>query len=58
MNLTTEVINNLLQVNDSYKAPAAMMKILFDKEKREELFRQFLSIENRLDYDRKKMIFI
>lgn len=51
MKLTTEIINNLLQIDDSYKAPAAVMKILFDKEKREELFRQFLSIENRLDFE-------
>ncbi|MHC5215644.1 N-6 DNA methylase [Enterococcus sp. LJL128] len=51
MKLTTEIINQLLQIDDSYKAPAALMKFLFDKEQREELFRQFLAIENRLDYE-------
>ncbi|WP_313757179.1 N-6 DNA methylase [Tissierella sp.] len=45
---TVEKINSLLEIDDSYKAPNKLMKILFDKEKREELFRKFL---DEFDYD-------
>lgn len=51
MTLTTKNINDLLQIDDSYKAPDAMMRILFDREKREQIFRSFLQYEINLDYE-------
>lgn len=51
MNLTTEKINELLGIKESYKASDALMAILFDKEKREPTFKAFLEIEWRLDRD-------
>ena len=38
-------------MDDPYKAPAKLMEILFDKEKREELFRDFLEYETDVSYD-------
>lgn len=32
--LTTETINNLIGIKESYQASDALMKILFDREKR------------------------
>lgn len=49
--LTTEKINNLLGIKESYQASDALMKILFDKKRREKLFNEFLEIEWRLDKD-------
>lgn len=49
--LTSDQINTLLNVDDPYKAPGKLMKILFDKEKREALFRDFLEYETKMDYD-------
>lgn len=51
MKLTTDRINELLGIKESYQASDALMKILFDKEKREEMFKEFLKIEWRLDRD-------
>lgn len=51
MPLTTKIINDLLGIDDSYKAPDAMMRILFDQEKREQLFQSFLQYEINLDYE-------
>lgn len=51
MKLTTDKINELLGIKESYKASDALMAILFDKEKREETFKAFLEIEWRLDRD-------
>ncbi|POQ10317.1 methylase, partial [Listeria monocytogenes] len=42
MTLTTETINKLIGIKESYQASDALMKILFDREKREEIFKQFL----------------
>ncbi|MDD9148143.1 N-6 DNA methylase [Sporolactobacillus sp. CQH2019] len=51
MKLTTEKINELFGVDDSWKAPDRLMKILFDRERREKLFREFLTIESDVSYD-------
>lgn len=45
MKLTTSKINELFDVDDSWQAPDALMKILFDRERREKMFREFESIE-------------
>lgn len=49
--LTSEQINQLLNVDEEYKAPEKLMNILFDKEKRENLFRAFLECEIDVGYD-------
>lgn len=44
-------INELLGINESYEMPVKLMGILFDKEKREELFDRFMELETDLNYD-------
>ena len=47
-----EEINNILKINDSYKAPERLMSILLEKNEREEVFKQFLELfEYRMDRD-------
>lgn len=49
--LTTEKINELLGITESYQAPQAMLDFMLDDDKREELFRQFLQEETDLSYE-------
>lgn len=49
--ITTDQINGLLGIKESYQASDVLLKILFEKEKRNELFKAFLEIEWRLDRD-------
>lgn len=51
MKLATEKINKLFGIDDSWKAPDVLMKILFDRERRENMFREFLKIETDVSYD-------
>ncbi|RXV33792.1 methylase, partial [Enterococcus faecalis] len=51
MKLTTERINELLGVDDAYKAPEALMNILLNRDKREIVFNKFLEIEKDLTFD-------
>jgi Type I restriction-modification system methyltransferase subunit len=51
MTFTTEQFNQILGIDDSYKAPDALMKVMLDKEKREQLFREFLKLERDTSYD-------
>lgn len=51
MALTTEVINSLINIKESYKASDALMKLLFNKEGREQLFKEFIKIEKDMSYD-------
>jgi len=46
MSDVTKKINELLEIDDSYKAPEALMKLLRDKEKREKVFIEFLELFN------------
>lgn len=46
--MTSDKINKLLGVNDSYKAPERIMEILHNKTEREHLFKSFLEA---FDYD-------
>lgn len=41
-------VNRIMGITESYKAPERLMEILFDKERREDAFRQFLEA---FDYD-------
>ncbi|MBC2242240.1 SAM-dependent DNA methyltransferase [Listeria booriae] len=49
--LTTENINHLLGIKESYQASDKLMSILFDKEMREKLFLEFLKLESDVSYD-------
>jgi len=49
--LTAKIVNNLLGVEDSYKAPETLLKIMLDDEKRPELFDKFLDIETDVNHD-------
>ena len=49
--LTNAKIDELFGIKESYQAPDVLMKVLFDKEKREDLFKKFLDHEVNLDND-------
>ncbi len=51
MQLTTKQVNSILGIEDSYKAPGKLMEILLDKEKRKDVFDQFVAINSNLDQD-------
>lgn len=51
MNLTTDKINELIGVDESYQSPDKLKATLFVKEEREQLFREFLDIETDVSYD-------
>lgn len=51
MILTTEIINELIGIKESYQASDALLKILFNKAKREKMFKSFLEIDWHLDRD-------
>jgi len=48
---TEEVVNQLLGIDDAFKAPTKLMQILMDKPQREGLFRQFLAISTDVSFD-------
>lgn len=49
--INADQINAILGIDESYKAPTVIMKLLFDKKKRKEAFRSFLEIEHDLSKD-------
>ena len=51
MTLTFVVVNEILEIDDAYKAPKRLMEILLDKEKREKIFCQFLEYERDMKFD-------
>lgn len=51
MTLDFKTINEIVGVDDSFKMPAVLMKKLFDKEKREAMFKEFLEYETNMDFD-------
>ena len=51
MTFTTEQFNQILGIDDSYKAPDALMKVMLDKDKREQLFNEFLKLETDMSYE-------
>lgn len=46
-----KTVNNLLGIDDAFKAPGRLMEILSEREEREKLFRNFLKIDTNLEYD-------
>ena len=51
MSLTFENINKIIGCDDSFKMPAMLMKIMFDKKKREKIFCDCLEYEHDLSFD-------
>jgi type I restriction-modification system DNA methylase subunit len=49
--LTDSTINRLLGITESYQAPAKLLGIMLDDNKRPDLFAQFLDEEWRVDYE-------
>lgn len=49
--LTSKIVNDLLGVDDSYKAPESLLKKMLDDNERSKLFDEFLGIEQELDRD-------
>lgn len=51
MTLDFKTINEIVDVDDSFKMPTILMKRLFDKEKREAMFKEFLEHETNMSFD-------
>lgn len=51
MLLDFQTINDIVGVDDSFKMPAVLMDIMFDKERREAMFREFLEYETDMSFD-------
>lgn len=49
--LTSKIVNDLLEVDDSYKAPESLLRKMLDNDARPKLFDKFLEIEQELDRD-------
>lgn len=49
--LTAKIVNELLDVDDSYKAPESLMKIMLNDDQRPRLFDKFLEHEQLLSRD-------
>lgn len=49
--LNAEKINEILGIDESYKAPDRMMKILSDQAERLKVFDEFLKVDNDLSYE-------
>lgn len=51
MKLNTEIINNILGINEAFKAPTRVMDILWNRTEREHVFRKMLDIESDVSTD-------
>ena len=49
--ITSNQINEILGITESFQLHGPLKDILFDKDKRLKIFKRFLEIENNLDYD-------
>lgn len=49
--LSNEIINQLLGIDESYKAPKTMLELMLNDEKRVNLFEQFLDYESDLKFE-------
>lgn len=49
--LTSEQINGILGVDDTYKQPAKLLSLMLDEKKRVETFLKFLELETDLSYE-------
>lgn len=49
--ITTSDINTILGIKENFQLHGALKDILFDEDKKTEVFEKFLEIENDLSYD-------
>ena len=49
--LTSEQINGILGVDDTYKQPAKLLSLMLDEKKRVETFHKFLELETDMSYE-------
>ncbi len=49
--LTSDVINQIFGIKEAYELPNVLSSIMHDEQRREEIFRQFLELEQDLSYD-------
>ena len=49
--LTNDQINQILGVNDSYKQPAKLLKLMLDEKTRIETFKKFFELETDMSFD-------
>ena len=49
--LTNDQINQILEVNDSYKQPAKLLKLMLDEKTRVETFKKFFELETDMSFD-------
>lgn len=51
MQFDVKTVNKILDIDDSFKAPVKLMQILYDKGRRERMFKEFLEISTDLSFD-------
>ncbi len=51
MQFSVATVNKILNIDDSYKAPEKLMKLMLDPVKRAETFQKFLAISDDLSFD-------
>lgn len=51
MQFSVNVVNRLLNIDESYKAPERMLQVMLDDQKRPELFKRFLAISTDMKFD-------
>ena len=44
-------VNNLLEIDESYKAPERVLELMLDDKKREKTFKKFLEISTDMKFD-------
>lgn len=49
--LTSDIINSLLGINESYQAPQKMLDKMLNEQKKNDLFDSFLEHETKMDYE-------
>lgn len=51
MKFDVKIVNEILEIDDAFKAPTKMMELMLDPKKREETFKKFLEIETDMSYE-------
>lgn len=51
MKFDVKTVNDILEIDDAFKAPTKMMELMLDPKKREETFNKFLEIETDMSYE-------
>lgn len=51
MQFDVKTVNNLLDIDDSYKAPEKMLKLMLDNQKRVKTFKKFLEVSTNMQFD-------